>query len=68
MQHMSGEAWARVMYASHHCGKDDMETMLNIWANTAGPPFSSAPQTTPGWDFRETDPDEIDPDEIDPDE
>ena len=42
------------MYASHHCGDYDMETMLTIWANVAGPPFSSTPQThlREAWDFR----------------
>ena len=52
---MSGEAWARVMYASHHCGAHCMETMLASWAGTAGPPFSSHPEPeepAPTWDFR----------------
>ena len=53
MKYMSADAWTRVMYASHHCGDYDMETMLKIWANKAGPPFSSAPQVPLKWDFRD---------------
>ena len=53
MQEVSGEAWARVMYASHCRGAHCMETVLAAWASHAGPPFSHASPIAPiRWDFR----------------